>query len=152
MKEKSETFNKFQEFKALVKNKTRKKICVLSSNNGGEFESHEFNEFYHDERIRRHLIVPYKTQQNGVSERKNKTICEVAKAMMCDQDLPTSLWEEAPNTTIYIKNIRSHAILGEKTHGEVFTGEKLDVGHLNIFNCPIYIHVAKEKRKNMDPS
>lgn len=40
----------------------------------------------------------------------------------------------------------------EKTPEEVFTGEKLDVGDLRIFRCPVYIHVPKEKRTKMEPS
>jgi hypothetical protein len=46
--------------------------------------------------------VPYNPQQNGVAERKNKTICEATKAMMFDQDLPNSLWAEATSTAVYI--------------------------------------------------
>ena len=42
--------------------------------------------------------------------------------------------------------------MGENTLEEVFTGEKIDVGHFNILCCPVYTHVPKEKRKNMDPS
>jgi hypothetical protein len=45
-----------------------------------------------------------------------------------------------------------HAILKEKTLEEVFLGIKPEVGHLRIFGCPAYIHVPKEKRKNMEPS
>jgi len=71
--------------------------------------------------------------------------------MMCDQDLPTSLWEGATSTTVYIKNKSPHAILGEKTPKEAFTGEKPKVGHSRIFECPIYIHVPKEKRTKMEP-
>jgi hypothetical protein len=46
--------------------------------------------------------VPYNPQQNGVAERKNRTICEAAKAMRFDQDLPNSLWAEATSTAVYI--------------------------------------------------
>jgi hypothetical protein len=96
--------------------------------------------------------VPYHPQQNGIAERKNRTICEVAKAMMCDHDLPTSVWAEATSTAIYIQNRSPRAILGEKTPEEAFTGEKPEVEHLRIFGCPIYIHVPKEKRTKMEPS
>jgi hypothetical protein len=44
--------------------------------------------------------VPYNPQQNGVAERKNRTICEATKAMMFDQDLPNSLWAKATFTTV----------------------------------------------------
>ena len=70
---------------------------------------------------------------------------------MHDQYLPTYSWEEAYNTIVYIHNRIPHAILEEKTPGQVFTAEKEDISHLRIFGCPIYIHVLKEKRKNMEP-
>jgi uncharacterized membrane protein YvbJ len=72
--------------------------------------------------------------------------------MMRDQDLPTSLWVEATSTAVYIQNRSPHAILGQKTPEEAFTGENPNVGHLRIFRCPIYIHVSKEKRTKMEPS
>jgi hypothetical protein len=53
---------------------------------------------------------------------------------------------------VYIQNSCSHAILKDKTPKEVFVGIKPEVGHLRIFGCPVYIHVPKEKRKNMEPS
>jgi hypothetical protein len=96
--------------------------------------------------------VPYNPQQNGVAKRKNRTICEVAKAMMFDQDLPNSLWEEATSIAVYIHNRCRHVILKEKTPEEVFSGIKPKVGHLMIFRCPMYIHVPKEKRRKMEPS
>lgn len=71
---------------------------------------------------------------------------------MCDQDLPTSLWEEASSTTVYIQDRCHHAILDQKTPKEVFIDEKLGVGHLRIFSFPVYIHVSKEKRTKMEPS
>jgi hypothetical protein len=53
---------------------------------------------------------------------------------------------------VYIQNRCTHAILKDKTPQEVFSGIKPEVGHLRIFGCPVYIHVPKEKRTNMEPS
>lgn len=77
LKAKNETLGKFQEFKALVENQTSRKIRALRSDNGGECISGEFNDFCRKARIKRELTVPYNPQQNGVAERKNKTVCEV---------------------------------------------------------------------------
>ena len=72
--------------------------------------------------------------------------------MLHYQDIFAYLWAEATSTTVYIQNRSSHAVLDEKTPKEVFTGEKLDISHLRIFGCPMYIHIPKEKRDNMEPS
>ena len=152
MKTKNGTFGKFQEFKALVENQTSKKIRALRSDNGGEYTFGEFDDFCQKAGIKRELTVPYSPQQNGVAERKNRAVFEAARAMMCDQDLPTSLWVEAVGTVVYVQNRCDHAILDQKTLEEVFTGEKPDVGHLRIFGCTVYVHVLKEKRTKMEPS
>ena len=69
IKVKSECFDKFKEFKALVENQCKKKIKVLPSDNGGEFMSNEFGEFLKKQGIARQTSTPYTPQQNEVAER-----------------------------------------------------------------------------------
>ena len=108
MKNKDEVFSKFKEFKALIENHTEMKIKNFSSDNGGEFTLNEFKELCKDSGIKMELSTPYNTQQNGIAERKNRTITEAAKAMIHDQDIPMYLWEEASSTTIYIQYHTPH--------------------------------------------
>jgi hypothetical protein len=151
LKAKSDTFDKFKEYKSLVEKKTGKHIRILRTNNG-DFESLQFEDFCKSTGIERQLIVPYNPQQNGVAKRKNMTICEAAKAMMFDQDLPNSLWVEATSTVVYIQNRCTHVILKDKTFEGVFSGIKPEVGHLRIFGCHVYINIPKEKRTKMELS
>ena len=115
----------------------------MRSDNGGEYESNEFDDFCQEARIKKEMTMPYNPRQNGVAERKNRTICEVAKAMLTDLNLPLSLWVEAACTAVYIQNISPHAILGEKTPEEVFTSKKPIVDHMIIFGTLVYIYVPK---------
>ena len=99
----------------MIENQTGRHICILRSDSRGEYESNEFDIFCQEAGIKKELTVPYNPQQNGVAERKNRTICEATKAMITDLDLPLSLWVEATSTAVYIQNRSPHAILGEKT-------------------------------------
>jgi hypothetical protein len=152
LKTKDEVFNKFKEFKALIENLSERKIKILRSDNGGEYTSKEFVNFYKDVGIKRELTTPYNPQQNDVARRKNRTILEVVKTMIHDQDLPMCLWTEATMAVVYVQNQLSHSVLGLKTPEEMFTGKKLEVIHLKIFGFPVFIHIPKEKRNKMDPS
>ena len=77
---------------------------------------------------------------------------EAIKAMIHDQGLPMHLWAEAARTAMYVQNISPHRVLGNKTPEEMFVGEKPEVSHLKIFGCPVYVHVPREKRSNLEPS
>jgi hypothetical protein len=125
---------------------------VFRTDNGKEFDSFKYDELCRASGIKRELIVPYNPQRNGVVERKNRTICEAARAMMYDQNLPLSLWAEAASTAGYIQNRCPHKALEAKTHEEVFTGIKPSVDHLRIFGSPVYIHIPKDKRTKLEPS
>jgi hypothetical protein len=152
LKSKDEVFNKFKEFKALIENLSERKIKIHRSDNGGEYTSKEFVNFCRDVGIKRELTTPYNPQQNGVAERKNRTIMEAVKTMIHDQDLPMCLWAEAAMTTVYVQNRLSHSALGFKTLEEMSTGKKPEVSHLKIFGCPVFIHIPKEKRNKLKPS
>ena len=62
------------------------------------------------------------------------------------------LWAEATRIAVYVQNRLSHSALGFKTLEEMFMGKKPEVSHLNIFGCPVYVHISKEKRTKLDPS
>ena len=69
LKKKSEVFDRFKEFKALVENQTKKKIKMLRTDNGGDFCNKEFEEFCKKCGIARQKTTPYTLEQNGVVER-----------------------------------------------------------------------------------
>ena len=97
---KDEAFNIFKKLKALVENHIEKKINTFLSDNGREFTSEKFKKLCRDSRVKRELTTPYNPQQNGIVERKNRTIMEAARAMLHDQDFPMHLWAEATRTTV----------------------------------------------------
>lgn len=72
--EKGETFDMFKRFKSRVEKEVGKYICCLRTDRGGEFTSNSFNQFCEEHEIRRQLTATYTPQQNGVAERRNRTI------------------------------------------------------------------------------
>ena len=93
---------RFQEFKALVENQTGGRIQALILDNEGEYTSKEFDGYCKQEGIRRQLTVPYTPEQNGVAERKNRSIVGTARAILHDQYLPFFLWAKACSTVVYL--------------------------------------------------
>ena len=92
------------------------------------------------------MTVPYTPQQNGVAERKNRSIVGAARAMLHDQSLPFFLWAEACSTVVYVLNRSMHRALGCKTLEEMFTRKVPEIGHFRIFGCLTYSHVPFEKK------
>ena len=78
---------------------------MLRSNNGKEYTSNQFNQFYEEVGIEHQLTTPYTLQQNGVSERKNRIIFQMARCMMHEKDLPKENQPEATNTAMFLLNI-----------------------------------------------
>jgi hypothetical protein len=152
LKTKDEVFNKFQEFKAEIENLTNKKIKTLRIDNGGEYTLKEFVAFCKLPGIRRELTVLHNPQQNGVAERKNRSIEETVKALLNDQGLSMFLWGEATMTAIYVQNKSPHRILKDMTPEEAFSGKKPNVENLRIFGCLVYSHIPKDKRNKLEPS
>jgi hypothetical protein len=151
LQSKHQTFKYFKEFKKLVENQKSKKIKNVRSDNGGEFCSTEMEDY-----LKRCGIVHQKTngytpEQNGVSERYNRSIVEKARCLLFDAHLPKSFWAEAVNTTVYMKNRSPAAGLdSNSTPYEMWTGRKPNVSHLRIFGSPVMVHIPKEKRRKWD--
>ena len=104
MKHKSETFQKFKEWKAMVEKSTGLKIKRLRTDNGGEYTSNEFEEYLKAEGIQHKTTIPKTPEQNGVAERMNRTLVETVRAMLADSKLPKRFWAEALSTAVYLRN------------------------------------------------
>lgn len=87
-------------------------------------------------------------QQNGVAERKKKTIVEMAWSMLKAKELPNSLWVEAVHTTVYILNRSPTKSVKNKTPYEAWSGRKKKVSHLKMFGCLAY-SLNKAPNKDM---
>ena len=94
IRSKDEAIEAFMQYKNEVENQLNKKIKVLRSDRGGEYES-PFGEFCLQHGIIHQTTAPYSPQQNGVAERKNRTLKDMMNAMLISSGLPQNLWGEA---------------------------------------------------------
>ena len=138
LKEKSEVFKVFKKFRVMVEKETNKHIKAVRSDRGGEFTSTEFMKYCDEHGIRRFLTASYSPQQNGVAERKNRTILDMVRSMMKSKNMPKEFWAEAVQCAIYIQNRCPHARLNGKTPQEVWSGQKPSVSHLKVFGSVAY--------------
>ena len=92
MKRKSETFEKFKEFRAEVKNQLGKCIKVIQYDHGGEYLLGDFKDYLIENGIISHLTAPGTSQQNGVAERRNMTLLDMVRSLLSYSTLPISFW------------------------------------------------------------
>ena len=104
LREKSEAFQHFKIVKNLAESESGERLKCFRTDRGGEFNSGEFNNFCDLNGIKRQLTAPYSPQQNGVVERKNRTIMSCFRSMLKEKNLPLELWAEAVNTCVYVLN------------------------------------------------
>ena len=100
LKNKSEVFEKFKEFEAEVTNQTGQKIKAFRSDNGGEYTSADFKMYLKGKGIRHELTTPYTPQQNGLAERLNRTLQEMALSQLVHAGLPKSFWADSVATPV----------------------------------------------------
>jgi transposase InsO family protein len=148
--EKSEAFTTFKNYKSLVEKESGALIGCLRTDRGGEFTSNEFNEFCKINGIRRQLTTSYTPQKNGVAERKNRTIMNMVRCMLCDKQLPKSFWPEAAKWTVHVLNRSPTLTVKDKTPEEAWSGIKHKVDYFRVFGCLAHVHVPDQRRKKLD--
>ncbi|KAK9928322.1 hypothetical protein M0R45_025465 [Rubus argutus] len=148
--EKSEVFYHFKCFKILVEKEIGLSIKCLRTDRGGEFNSAEFNEFCMQHGVKRQLTTAYTPQQNGVAERKNRTVMNMVRAMLSEKKVPKSFWPEATRWCIHVLNRSPTLVVKNMTPEEAWSGEKPSVDHFRVFGCVGYVHIPDARRIKLD--
>jgi hypothetical protein len=138
-KHKSETQATIKAFTMEVKRQHKSTILMIRSDNGSEFKNYTLNEFLDEEGVRQQYSTPYTPQQNGVAERKNKTLMDAARMMMAKFISPYNFWAEAISTACHATN-RLYLRKGlNKTPYEITTENKPNIKYFRVFGCKCYI-------------
>ncbi|GJR45904.1 putative ribonuclease H-like domain-containing protein [Tanacetum coccineum] len=101
---KDETSGFLKAFITRIENLMNHRVKIIRCYNGTEFKNKEMNQFCKKQGIKREFSVARTPQQNGVAERKNRTLIDVARTMLADSKLPTTFWAEAVNNACYVQN------------------------------------------------
>jgi hypothetical protein len=139
LRNKSEAFENFKIYKEMGENEMDSKIKCLRSDNGGEFSSKEFMDSCSKHGIKTQFSIARTPQHNGVVERKNMTLQEMARTMLMNYKLTDVFWTHAVNTTIHIKNKEMLRNISEKTPYELWKGRLANVKHFRVFKRKCYI-------------
>ena len=101
--------------------------------------------------IKREKTIPNTPQQNGVVERKNRTLIDMARTMLGEFKTPERFWSEAVNTVCHaINRVYLHRLL-KKTSYELLTGNKPNVSYFRVFGSKCYILVKKGRNSKLAP-
>lgn len=151
LKTKDEVKNAFKHYQALVENLLERKIKILRTDNGLEYCGKEFTKELEEAGIQRERSVAYTPQQNGLAERMNRTLTEMARCMLIQADLSIKFWAEAVSTAAYIRNRCPTKALKYETPYEVWNGVKPDVSNMKTFGCTAFSLNKKPSKGKFEP-
>ena len=149
LKSKGEEIEKFVLYKNEVENQLNRKIKVLRSDRGGEYES-PFVDLCAQHEIIHEITTPYSPQSNGVAERKNRTLKEMMNAMLISSGLPQNMWGEAILSANYLLN-KVPKKKAEKTPYELWKGMKPSYKYLRVWGCLAKVAVPPPKKVRIGP-
>ncbi|GAB2269139.1 hypothetical protein Dimus_038757 [Dionaea muscipula] len=148
---KDDTFHEFESFIKRAQNQVGHKLICIRTDHGTEFENSSFDDFCRKNEIHHNFSALRTPQQNGVMERKNRTLEDMTRTMLLDSGLSKFYWAEALNTACYILNRALVRPLLHKTPYELLKNKKSNLAHLRIFGCKCFVlNNGKDNLENFD--
>ncbi|GKC11231.1 putative ribonuclease H-like domain-containing protein [Tanacetum coccineum] len=136
---KDETSGILKTFITGIENQINHKVKIIRCDNGTEFKNNDMNQFCGMKGIKREFSIARTPQQNGVVERKNRTLIEAARTMLADSLLPTTFWAKAVNTACYVQNRVLVTKPHNKTPYELLLGRPPSISFMRPFGCLVTI-------------
>ncbi|KAJ9535601.1 hypothetical protein OSB04_un001260 [Centaurea solstitialis] len=116
-----------------------RQVKKLRSDNGTEFRNVKLQSFLEEVGISHNFSAVRTPQQNGVVERKNRTLVEAARSMIAHSGVPLSLWAEAVSTACYTQNRTLIVKRTDKTAYEMVNKRKPNIKFFRVFGCVCYL-------------
>ncbi|GJR09897.1 putative ribonuclease H-like domain-containing protein [Tanacetum coccineum] len=136
---KDETSGILKSFITEIENLVDKKVKIIRCDSRTEFKNRVMSEFYEKKDIKKEFSLGRTPQQNGVAERRNRTLIKAARTMLADSKLPTTFWAEAVNTAFYVQNMVLVAKPHNKTPYELFRGRTPALSFMRTFGRHVTI-------------
>ena len=138
--DKTEDASCFKKFVKRAQNEFEVKLKKIKSDNGKEFDNTNIEAYCDEVGIKYEVSATYTPHQNGIVERKNRTLITLARTMLDEYNTPEALWVEAINTTCYAYNRLFLQKFHGKTPYELLNGKKPDISFFWVFGCKCYIY------------
>jgi hypothetical protein len=126
-------------------------IKTIRIDNGSEFKNYAMEYFMGEERIKHEFSTPYTPQQNGVVERKNRMIIEMARTMLDEFKSPHNFQGEAIATAVHVSNCLFLRLVYNKMPYEFLTGNKPNLSYFRVFGCKCFVKNKKERLGKFEP-
>jgi len=135
----SDAFSAFKKLGRGLQNTRNNSIDSIRSDHGGEFQNEKFSKLCEKTRILHNFFAPRTLQQNGVVERKNKSLKELARTMLSESSLPKYFWVDLVSTSCYVMNRVLIRPILRKTPYELLNGRKPNISHLRVFGYSCFV-------------
>ncbi|GJT59916.1 retrovirus-related pol polyprotein from transposon TNT 1-94 [Tanacetum coccineum] len=139
LRSKDETPEVLKEFLTMIQRNLQAPVISVRTDRGTEFLNKTLNAFFKEEGIEHQTSTPRTPEQNGVVERRNRTLVEAARTMLSASKLPLFFWAEAIATACYTQNRSIIIPTHEKTAYHIINDRKPSIKHLHIFGCTCYL-------------
>lgn len=149
LRNKSDAKVEIRNYIEFVKNQVSQKPKIFRTDRGGEFVDNELQAYLKDQGVKIEFTTPDSPQQNGVAERKNRTLNDAVRTLFISSQLPENLWPEAMNNVVYTYNriVRKGK---EASPIEIFFN-KVAKGKFIEFGSEVYVNTRKQNRGKFDP-
>jgi hypothetical protein len=152
LKTKDEVHDKFKIVMNHLQNLHGKYPDVIHHDGGGEYINKPMEDWCSENGVRRSSTAPHSSGQNGIAERKNRTIQEAARAMLTQAGLPLTYWGKAVLYANYIQNRIPTTTLDNHSPLQLWATTDTDVSkslsHIRTFGCLAYAHVYSKRKGN----
>ncbi|CAH9092634.1 unnamed protein product [Cuscuta europaea] len=152
LKSRSDVFTAFCTFHAEIQTQFNKNIRILRSDNAKDYLSSTFQTYLSRHGILHHTSCPYTPQQNGVAERKNRHLLEVARALIFHMGVPKPFWVDAVSTACYLINRMPSSVLnGQIPYSVLFPSHSLFSLVPRVFGCTCFVQDMRSQVSKLDP-